>query len=286
MSTVALIVHENRADARYQAGVFREWLNMNDHSLVMLQDNAETLGLEVETRSRADFAKDVDLVVSLGGDGSMLRAVRLAALHDVAVLGINFGTLGYLTEVAPQDMLEAVEATLAGKCVIDKRLRVQVSLQRSTGERSVVGYALNEALVERDESGRTIRLQVSVDGTEFMTYTADGVIVASPTGSTAYSLSAGGPLVAPLHEALIVTPVSPHQLIGRSLVLNPSCQVELRVVGDRPASLSIDGRSLERLRPGDRVFCTASDIPAKLVSLSGHSFLNVVKSKFGISNCD
>lgn len=283
MATVALIVHEMREDAEQSAKELAAWLSGRGHKLVLLPDNADDLHVEAAIREPEDLADGASVVVSLGGDGSMLRAAELAAPYNVPILGVNFGTLGYLTAVEPDGMIEAVSQTLDGKVGIEMRMRVSVSVIKASGEEIDVGNALNEALVERDESGRTVRLGVSIDEEFFMSYSADGIIVASPTGSTAYSLSARGPIVAPLHEALIVTAVSPHQLFDRSIVLNPDSTVEIEVLPDRSASLSLDGRSLLRLLPGDRVRCTRSALPAGFVSLHGEEFLNVLKAKFGLS---
>lgn len=292
MATVALIVHDLREDAEQAALALAGWLGERGHKLALLADDAEDLGIDAAVRAPDELAQDASVVVSLGGDGSMLRAAELAAPHGVPVLGVNFGQLGYLTAVEPDGMISAVERTLAGHIDIEMRMRVSVTVVRGDGSEAPgpaapvtethVGDALNEALVERDESGRTIRLGVTIDGEFFMSYSADGVIVASPTGSTAYSLSARGPIVAPLHEALVVTAVSPHQLFDRSLVLNPTSTVEIEVLADRNASLSIDGRTHARLQPGDRVRCTRSAVPAGFVSLHGEEFLNVLKTKFGL----
>lgn len=285
MVMVALIVHEMREDAAEHAQKLGRWLAARSGSLVIPKNNAdEVTGLDnVEIRDDADLAKGTDLVVSLGGDGSMLRAVELAAPFDVPVLGVNFGQLGYLTEVEPAGMIDAVAAVLDGTAGVELRLRVGVSVLRSDGSEIEIGSALNEALVERDESGRTVRLGLSIDGEFFINYNADGVIIASPTGSTAYSLSARGPIVAPMHEALIVTPVSPHQLFDRSLILAPDSVAQIEVLPDRGASLSLDGRTVMRLDPGDKVRCTRSARPARIVSLRSGGFLTVLKTKFGLN---
>ena len=286
MATVALIVHEIREDAEQAARTLANWLTERGHKLVLLEANAKDLEIDAAIRAPDEFAEGVSVVVSLGGDGSMLRAAQLAAPHRVPVLGVNFGQLGYLTAVEPDGMIEAVSQTLAGNVDIEMRMRVAVTVVRASGEKIDAGHALNEALVERDESGRTVRLGVTIDHEYFMSYSADGIIVASPTGSTAYSLSARGPIVAPLHEALVVTAVSPHQLFDRSLVLNPTSTVEIEVLPDRNASLSLDGRTIVRLLPGDRVRCTRSNVPAGFVSLHGEEFLNVLKTKFGLESHD
>jgi len=284
MATVALIVHEIREDAEQAALGLASWLTERGHKLTLLESNADDLQVDAAVRAPSELAHDTAVVVSLGGDGSMLRAAQLAAPHGVPVLGVNFGQLGYLTAVEPDGMIEAVAKTLDGNVDIEMRMRVAVTVVRQSGEEVDAGHALNEALVERDESGRTVRLGVTIDNEFFIAYSADGIIVASPTGSTAYSLSARGPIVAPLHEALVVTAVSPHQLFDRSLVLNPASIVEIEVLPDRSASLSLDGRSALRLLPGDRVRCTRSSVPAGFVSLHGEEFLNVLKTKFGLES--
>jgi NAD+ kinase len=282
MATVALIVHEIREDAEQAALTLATWLTERGHKLALLAVNAADFDVEAAIREPNELAEGASVVVSLGGDGSMLRAAQLAAPHGVPVLGVNFGQLGYLTAVEPDGMIEAISKTLDGHIDVEMRMRVAVTVIRESGEQIDAGHALNEALVERDESGRTVRLGVTIDGKFFIAYSADGIIVASPTGSTAYSLSARGPIVAPLHEALVVTAVSPHQLFDRSLVLNPTSTVEIEVLPDRNASLSLDGRSVVQLRPGDRVRCTRSHIPAGFVSLHGEEFLTVLKTKFGL----
>ena len=284
MATVALIVHEVREDAEYHARRLAAWLADRGHKLAVLQENVDELNIEGAVREPDELAEGASLVVSLGGDGSMLRAVELAAQHGVAALGVNFGQLGYLTEVEPDGMLDAVERALSDAVQIEQRMRVIASVFKESGEVIAAGHGLNEALVEREKSGHTVRLGVSIDGEFFQSYSADGVIVASPTGSTAYSLSARGPIVAPAHEALIVTAVSPHQLFDRSMVLNPDSIVEIEVLPGRNASLSLDGRSPLHLVPGDRVRCTRSPIPGLIVSQRGADFLNVLKTKFGLSD--
>jgi len=284
MATVALIVHEIRQDAEQAARTLAAWLLERGHKLAILTTNTVDLAAEAQICEPEDLAQGCALVVSLGGDGSMLRAAELASPHGVPVLGVNFGQLGYLTAVEPDGMIEALDQALDGHVDIEMRMRVAVTVVRESGVVIDAGHALNEALVERDESGRTVMLGLTIDDEFFMSYSADGIIVASPTGSTAYSLSARGPIVAPLHEALVVTAVSPHQLFDRSLVLNPSSMIEIEVLPDRNASLSLDGRSITQLLPGDRVRCTRSTIPAGFVSLHGEEFLTVLKTKFGLTD--
>jgi NAD+ kinase len=143
---------------------------------------------------------------------------------------------------------------------------------------------LNEAVLERDESGHTVRLALHIDGEPFITYAADGLIVATPTGSTAYSLSARGPIVSPQHRALLLTPVSPHMLFDRSLVLDPAEDMSLEVIGHRRAVLSVDGRRAGTLEEGDVLACRASPVPARMVRFRGRHFHQILKSKFGLTD--
>jgi NAD+ kinase len=203
----------------------------------------------------------------------------------VPIIGINVGQLGYLTEVDPADWEQALRRWFDGDAQVDERMLLSVTVERADGEPGPApAIALNEAVLEKTPMGHTVRMRVHLDGTFFTTYAADGLIVATPTGSTAYSLSARGPIVAPGHRALLLTPVSPHMLFDRTLVLEPATVVALEVCGHRPATLSVDGRNLGELSEGDRVVCTAADHTARLVTFGGRDFHQIVKTKFGLED--
>ena len=197
----------------------------------------------------------MDLALSLGGDGSVLRTVRAVADHGVPVLGINFGHLGYLTEVEPADAFSSVEQFFAGEHHVEERMRLEVSVDGAD-----VGpwRALNEVVVEKVDSGRTVRLQVDLNSDFFTTHSADGLIVATPTGSTAYSLSARGPIVDPMHRAVLLTPVAPHSLFDRGMVLSPDDTVGITVLEDRDAVIAVDGHIVCQLEVGQAVTCAAA----------------------------
>ena len=262
------------------------WLLSDGHEVRLPGPDARSAGLEDLTCTEA-AASEADLIVSLGGDGSILRAVRLAATGDgeaVAVLGVNFGQLAYLAEVEPGDARSAVERWLRGEHRIVERMRLAVRARNGGEKFSPVLGALNEAVLEKVDRGRSARLALSVDGRLFNAYRADGLIVASPTGSTAYSLSAQGPIVAPTHQALLVTPVSPHSLFDRSLVLPPTATIRIEVEGERPAALALDGDICRVLQPGGVVECTASPHPARLVTFGHRDFHDILKAKFGLGD--
>ena len=240
---------------------------------------ASVPGVRVAPEDQA--VQGADLAVSLGGDGTMLRTVQLALPAGVPVMGANLGQLGYLTSVEPATLCDSLERWLGGRFSIDERLVLRVEL----GGGGPVLSALNEAVLEKTVPGHTVRLDLSLSGTSFITLAADGVIVATPTGSTAYNLSARGPILSPHLQALLVTPVSPHMLFDRSLVLDPTAIVKLEVLNERPAVLVVDGAEVAVLQPGDVVECRADDRRARFVAFEDQAaFHSIVKAKFNLSD--
>jgi NAD+ kinase len=201
------------------------------------------------------------------------------------VLGVNVGDLGYLTEVDPdpEAIQRALEKLLAGDYDVAERTVLQVDVETG-GPAAGRWWALNEAVLEKVQSGRVVRLDVLINGTFFTTYAADGVIVSTPTGSTAYSFSARGPIVSPNHRCLLLTPVSPHMLFDRALVLGADEELRFVVMDERSAVLTLDGRVLGTLEPGDTVTCTGGPHPARIVTFSPRDFHQILKAKFGLAD--
>lgn len=234
-----------------------------------------------------ELRADLELVVSLGGDGTILRSVELVASLGTPILGVNLGQLGYLTAIEPDQAADALDRALRGDHAIDERMLLDVAVERGAADPAlgpVHALALNEAVLEKRLSGHTVRLEARLDGELFTSYEADALIVATPTGSTAYAFSARGPIIAPGHRAILLTPVSPHMLFDRSLVLGPDTAVDLTVAGGRDATLTVDGRVLAELHDGDRLRCTASPVVARLVSFAARDFHAVLKAKFGLTD--
>jgi NAD+ kinase len=281
MVTAGFVLHGERDRAASITHDLATWLIERGHDVRLPQDDAVRLGLDEHGVSDDHFADGLDVAVSLGGDGTMLRTVELVAGAGIPVIGINVGQLGYLTEVDPDGARMAVKRYLSGAYEIEERMLLSVRVE---GPEPLEVVALNEAVIEKTPSGHTVRLEVTVDGEVFTTYAADGLIVATPTGSTAYSFSARGPIVAPTHRCLVLTPVSPHMLFDRTLVLDPHTSLRLEVVGHRPATVSADGRNLGTLQPGDALVCTASPRTARLVTFGGNDFLDILKTKFGLAD--
>jgi len=284
MSTVGLVLHHERPEAAAVAREAAAWLAARDHKVELPEADAALAGLEDRGVPDDWFGTGLDLVVSLGGDGTMLRSVSLVAEDDVPVLGVNFGQLGYLTEVEPPDLSAALARFFTDDHRIEERMLLSVRVAVGPGSDEPDRVALNEAVLERTAAGHTVRLAVCFGGDFFTTYAADALIVATPTGSTAYSLSARGPIVAPTHRGILLTPVSPHMLFDRTLILDAEDVIRLEVQGHRPATLSIDGQPVVELVEGDAVECRASEHPARLVTFGNRDFHAILKTKFGLTD--
>lgn len=280
------MLHHGRTEAGALAGQIARWLAERGHEVRLSAEEAAIAGLDEHAAPSDELVPGLDVAISLGGDGTMLRTVDLVADGEVPVIGVNLGNLGYLTEIEPAQVLPALERFLSGSYDVQERMRMVVRVDApSSAELGSSSYpALNEAVLSKTPTGQIVRVLVSVDGERFTTYHTDGIIIATPTGSTAYAWSAGGPIMSPDHTALLLTPVAPHMLFDRSLVLPPTSTVRLEVVADRPASLSVDGRSLGLLEEGDAIECTAAAYPARLVRFEPRSFLEILKAKFGLND--
>jgi NAD+ kinase len=291
MAEVAILVNPARPDAATLADDTVRWLGAQGHRARLLRlAPSERAEGRVPAGDLADAdLSGVDLALSLGGDGTFLRLVPLAYAAGVPVLGVNFGRLGYLLEVEPPESLSVLEQALSGDARIEERIMLAVTVDGSLtpaagDDRSLPGdggicpvgrrwwVALNEMVAEKTVPGHMVRFSTSVDGEEFLAYQADGVLVASPTGSTAYNLSAGGPVLAPRLPAMVMTPVAAHLAIDRSLVLRSDQVATVTVLPGRPAVLVIDGREAGRLTPGSSVVCRVAPKPLRVVCGGARGF--------------
>ncbi|MBL8096588.1 MAG: NAD(+)/NADH kinase [Anaerolineales bacterium] len=229
---------------------------------------AQVPTLSVDDPAVRDLVRAHDLVVALGGDGTMLRAGRLTAPHGGQVLGINFGRLGFLPEVQPEAWRAALERVVAGEGWSEARMMLRIEHVRSGAVLSVE-ESLNEAVVGRGAQARMSRLQARINGDPLTTYVADGLICATPTGSTAYALAAGGPILPPENENILLVPIAPHMSMERTIVLPGSASLEIEPAVDleHPASLSVDGQRETLLARGDVVRATRSPNVARFLRL-------------------
>lgn len=281
MAEVALVLHPLRPLAFDLAEHSIEWLESRGHRVrVPDEDARHRLGPWAVPSER--LADGLDLAVSLGGDGTIIRTVELVSGSEAPILGVNVGHLGYLNQVEPSDLEDALARFFAGDFRVEERMTLKAEVEGSEAQASC--SALNEVVLEKTVSGHTIRMAITINGEPFTTYAADGLIVATPTGSTAYNFSARGPIVSPRHRALVLTPVSPHMLFDRSLVLGPDEFVGLEVLDGRPAAMVVDGRHVATLAEGDVLTCRPGPHDAHFVSFGRRDFHQILKTKFGLAD--
>jgi len=225
--------------------------------------------------------EEVDVALTLGGDGTLLAAATRLAPLGVPLLGVNLGRVGFLTELEVRDLAQGVEAALEGRLFAEERMMVEGEVWRG-GERAGAFLALNDLVVTKGPFARLVRLQASVGGSPLGRYSADGLILATPTGSTAYALSAGGPVLSPDVDAILITPICPHSLDARSVVVPPETTVslELSPMGDRTeVFLTVDGQKGMTLEVGDRIEVRRSDTRTRLLRHPDYDFLQVLRRK-------
>jgi NAD+ kinase len=226
----------------------------------------------------ATLTKRVDLILVFGGDGTMLRVAREMSGSRTPVLGINVGGLGFLTDVSSSELKAALQHLWSGEFVLDSRALIEASAR--LGDRAIHTLALNDFVVSRGIVSRLIELEVSVNGETLTTYRCDGLIVSSPTGSTAYSLSAGGAVVSPSAEVFTLTPICPHTLSNRSVIVRLDSRIDVKVVSERLETvLSADGIHEAQLNAGDVITIRRSQNSVRLVHLAGTSFFQTLRRK-------
>lgn len=255
----------------------------------VLQALASRMGLklfcEAQIAPRGDLAPlddpaAVDLLITLGGDGTLLRGARLLDGREIPILGINLGRIGFLTACGPDEAELAVMRVLRGEFVAERRMVLQGEPGTSSG--AVRWFALNDIVLHKAGKARVMWLRVEVDGEEIASYAADGLILSTPTGSTAYNLSAGGPLVVPTHDSILVTPISAHSLAVRPLVLNPESVVTALPAGDGDGHLvTVDGQVLATLGPEEPLVVRRSLRSVILVQFAEHTFFARMRHKLG-----
>jgi NAD+ kinase len=235
--------------------------------------------IPVEAFPEGGLADVADLVVAVGGDGTMLYATRLVAGRDVPLLGINRGRLGFLADITPGEMLRRVDEVLAGDFEEEPRLMLEATIGDGGQRRQAL--ALNDVVLQKRETGRMLDFENWVDGVYVNTHGGDGLVIATPTGSTAYALSGGGPIIHPSLDAIALVPICPHTLSDRPIVIRADSKIEVRIV-DRPetrADVTCDGQLLGELGPGDRLCVNAAPEKVVLIHPRGHDYFRLLRSK-------
>ena len=264
MKRIAAIVHDGKPHA---LGVAEDFIAA-----------CAVRGLEATLVAGEDVPDGVEAVIGIGGDGTVLRAGRLALPRDLPIAGINVGRVGYLAEFAVSEVPAFAEA-LANDGL--RTLEVMTATVRGPGFEAC---GINDVVIEKVVSERIIEIGVAINGRRFAGYRTDGLIIATPLGSTAYSLSAGGPVVDPEVEALVLTPIAPHSLLSRSLIVSPKAVIEISVEIDRPARVNVDGKEIAVVEPGASVSVARGQRPARFLTLDTHPFPQAVRHQFGLAH--
>jgi NAD+ kinase len=268
---VGIVVKHNHDEALRTAHELSEWLETRDIDLAGGPFN--------ELRAENKFDPTVDLVVVLGGDGTMISTARLVEDYEPLVLGINYGSLGYLTEFRIEEMFPAMEMMLSGNYEIDQRVMLKAEQVRD-GETIASGRVLNDVVINKAALARIIEIEVYLNELFVNSFRSDGLIVATPTGSTAYSLSAGGPIVYPSMNAIVVTPICPFTLTNRPLVIPDSADIELHLLHENEGVvLTLDGQTGSAMKDGDRVKIRKSSTTFNLVQPANRNYFDVLRNK-------
>jgi NAD+ kinase len=281
---VGVVVHPGRPPAKELGKQLTAWAEEHGIQLRTLISERGALGDEVPSVEPDQFPDGLDLVIALGGDGTLLRALGLVLRAQVPALGVNAGRLGFLAEVEPHGLPAALEAVVAGRYRVERRTTLAARVLVD-GQEIAEDLAVNDVVLEKAARERLAAVAVRLgDGGPFARYAADGVMVASPTGSTAYNFSAGGPIVSPRLDALLLTPIAPHMVFNRALVLHPDEAVRLEVLPDNPVIESVDGRAARELPPGAVVEVRRGRHDALLVRVERADFYRLVRSKFRLAD--
>jgi NAD+ kinase len=262
-------------------------------NIARLSDWAGGKGLEVLLEKEAagklgargyhgdELGSRADLVVTMGGDGTLLQAARIMRRSNVPILGVNMGTFGYLTVINLNEMFDALESVLAGDYRTERRMMLDVSVRDERGE-SFECCVLNDVVINRGNYSRLVDLETHVDGHYLTTYRADGLIISTPTGSTAYSLSAGGPIVLPVLNTILLNPICPHTLTNRPVILPDKALLKVMLwTREAGAIMSCDGQVTYNLKPGDVIDVRKSDCVTNLIVSPRRDYLQILRSKLG-----
>jgi NAD+ kinase len=249
-------------------------------AVLVAHDAALPAGLNATRAPESQFGARADLVIAVGGDGTLLHAARLVARFAVPLLGVNRGRVGFLTDILPQDMLPSVDAALAGELTVDERPLLVARLRNARGE-VAEALALNDVVMQKHDTGRTLDFETRVDGRFVNSHGGDGIIISSATGSTAYALSCGGPIIEPHLPVLVIAPICAHTLSDRPIVVSAAAVIEVALVErpDTQAHVTCDGVVLGQFSPEDRLEVRTAAERVTLLHPAGHDYFKLLRSK-------
>lgn len=277
---IALVGNDRDARVVESMQILATHLHSRGRKVFAESDSTVDFGAtRVERRPAAKLAAETNLVVAIGGDGTMLHAARLASPHAVPVLGVNRGRLGFLADIGSQDVRDRLDEILEGRYVQDRRAMLAATLTAGRGK--LIGQALNDVVLQKWQTGRTLDFETWIDGRYVNTHRADGLVVATATGSTAYALSCGGPILYPELDALVLAPICPHTLSDRPIVIRSSSQVEIRLLErlETQAQVTCDGVSLGELALDGKLVVAAASTSVTLLHPQDHDYFRILRSK-------
>ncbi len=239
-----------------------------------------TDNINLESYSSAEIGRHCDIAISFGGDGTILSAAKILSPFGVPILGVNVGRFGFLTEILVKEIAEKLDDLVTGNFEIENRIALTTSITNDDDSKRNGHFAVNDVVLQKSGFAKTLMIETYVGDEYLNTYNADGIIIASPTGSTAYSLSAGGPLVAPGMEAMVITPICPHSLSQRPLVIKDDLVIKILASSEKgDMLLFVDGEERFKVEQGQAVYVQKSQWPVRLIKCSGNSFYKVLRTK-------
>jgi NAD+ kinase len=284
---ILLVAHPRRSEAQHVARDVVARLSAEGIEVALLPEEAEAVGLGTDScviqADQNDPARDCELVCVLGGDGTILRGAEMSRGTDAPLLGVNLGHVGFLAEAEREDLKDTVERIVARDYTVEERMTLDVRVARD-GEVVARSWALNEVSVEKAARERMLELALEIDGRPLSTFGCDGIVMATPTGSTAYAFSAGGPVVWPDVEAMLVVPISAHALFARPLVIGPGSRMAVEVLQENEGSgvMWCDGDRMTELPAGARIDVWRSQTPVRLARLTASPFTDRLVAKFDL----
>jgi NAD+ kinase len=277
---IGLIAKQADAAVRDALGSILAVLNRHQIDVVLDVNSAEVHPTGQYRRVTDELAADRDLVIAVGGDGTLLRAAKLTFPRKVPLMGINLGRLGFLADLSPAQAASGLEAVLAGNFSREERCVLECTIQRGDTE-VATGYGLNDVIIQRWSTARLITLNTFIDGRFVHSQRSDGMIISTPTGSTAYALSGGGPILHPTLDVVVLVPICPHTLTNRPIVVASTSLIEVEIGVDRAddSRVTCDGNPLSMVKPGDRVHVTRHAQAVQLIHPSGHDHFATLRAK-------
>ncbi|ASP48600.1 NAD(+) kinase [Cognaticolwellia beringensis] len=285
-NTIGLIGKPHHEGASSTIETLHQYLSQQGYKVLVENSVAQTVNIDnVNMASLTNIGDQADLAIVIGGDGYMLGAARVLACYNIGVIGVNRGNLGFLTDLSPDDLITPLEAILKGESRAEQRFIIEAEVYRH-GKLKSSNSAVNEAVLHAGKVANMIEFEVYIDGSFMFSQRSDGLIVSTPTGSTAYSMSAGGPILTPNLNALSLVPMFPHTLSSRPIVVDGNSEIKLKLANENYENLQVscDGHVILAVMPGDEVIIKKSEFTLRLIHPLDHNYFNVLRNKLSWGN--